>query len=339
MAHVTRYPMVRHLRADASSHIQHFRQGRRVRSGRGLAFWFAPDGASVSEIPMDDRELPFLLKGQSSDYQDLTVQGGIVWRVADPEMLGERIDFSIGLAKGELIGKPVDQINNVLVTLTRRFALAYLKSLTVRDVLEQGIAPLQEAIGDGFAASATLSEMGLQLVGVGIADVAPSSELARALQAPTFESLQQKADEASFSRRALAVEKERAIAENEMNNRIELAAQQKDLIAREAENTRSEAEAKAAALTISAEAQAGRIRVVDQAKADMEGQRIDLVSGLAPAVLMAVAARDFAGKLDRIDSLTITPDMISGIANQLKGLLAAPVATREPVPDAPETIE
>lgn len=337
MAYVTRYPMIRHLRADAASHIQHFRQGERVRSGRGLAFWFAPDGASVSEIPVDDRELPFLLKGQSADYQDLTVQGGIVWRVANPETLGERIDFSIDLAKGELIGKPIDQINNVLVTLARRFALAYLKSLTVRDVLERGIAPLQEAIGEGFAASDTLGEMGLQLVAVGIADVAPSSELARALQAPTFESLQQKADEASFARRALAVEKERAIAENELSNRIELATQQKHLIAREAENTRSEAEAKAAALTISAEAEAGRIRAIDQAKADMEGQRIDLVSGLPPSVLMAVAVRDFAGKLDRIDSLTITPDMLSGIANQLKGLLASSVATGEPATVAPET--
>jgi len=339
MAYVTRYPMVRHLRADAANHIQYFRQGERVRSGRGLAFWFAPDGASISEIPMDDRELPFLLKGQSADYQDLTVQGGLVWRVVNPETLGERIDFSIDLAKGELIGKPVDQINNALVTLTRRFALSYLKNLTVRDVLERGIAPLQEAIGEGFAASDTLDGMGLQLVAAGVADIAPSSELARALQAPTFESLQQKADEASFARRALAVEKERAISENELNNRIELATQQKDLIAREAENTRSEAEAKAAALTISAEAEAGRIRVIEQAKADMEGRRIDLVSGLPPSVLMAFAAREFAGKLNRIDSLTITPDMLSGIGNQLKGLLATPAATPEPTTVAMETIE
>jgi len=71
----------------------------------------------------------------------------------------------------------------------------------------------------------------------------------------------------------------------------------------------------------------------------MEGRRIDLVSGLPPSVLMAFAAREFAGKLNRIDSLTITPDMLSGIGNQLKGLLATPAATPEPTTVAMETIE
>lgn len=58
--------------------------------------------------------------------------------------------------------------------------------------------------------------MGLEIVPIRVAALAPNPELSRALQAPTFESLQQKADEATFSRRALAVDAERAIAENEL---------------------------------------------------------------------------------------------------------------------------
>mgnify|MGYP007079466382 CR=1 FL=1 len=84
----------RHI-PGASRHIQQYRNGKRVRSGKGLAFWFLPRGTSLSEIPMDDRTLPFLLKGQSADYQDLPVQGSIAWRVSSAEALGERIDFTI----------------------------------------------------------------------------------------------------------------------------------------------------------------------------------------------------------------------------------------------------
>ncbi|PYG28890.1 hypothetical protein [Pelagimonas varians] len=36
-----------------------------VESGRGLSFWFDPTDASLSEPPMDDRELVFLIKGQT----------------------------------------------------------------------------------------------------------------------------------------------------------------------------------------------------------------------------------------------------------------------------------
>ena len=81
----------------------------------------------------------------------------------------------------------------------------------VRALLEAGLAPLQAQMTAGFAADPTLAGMGIRVATVRVAALTPSSELARALQAPTFESLQQKADEATFNRRALAVEKERAV--------------------------------------------------------------------------------------------------------------------------------
>lgn len=318
MAQITRFPLINYIRSDASNHVQYFRNGNRMKTGRGQAFWFATAGASISEMPMDDREQPFLLNGQSADYQDLAVQGQIVWRVVDPELLGDRIDFTISLRDGYHVGQPMDQIGNVLVALTRQFTNDYLKRLSIRELLERGVTPLRSAVSMGFSEDRTLGAMGLELVNANIEGLAPSSELARALQAPTFESLQQQADEATFLRRASAVEKERAIAENELNNKIELAARQKELIAREDENTRSEARAHAAAKKITAEAEAERIRAIDQARADMEKERINGYAGVPAPTLMAIAAQEFATKLDRIDSLTITPDMLSGFVTQIR---------------------
>jgi regulator of protease activity HflC (stomatin/prohibitin superfamily) len=334
MAQIKSYPMVRHLRADASAHIQYFRRGQRHLSGRGLAFWFAPDGASITEIPMDDRSMNFMVKGQSSDYQDLAVQGTISWRVKEPEKLGERVDFTIDLKTGALLAKPVDSIVGFITGLAREYADGYLKASGVRELLEKGLAPLQAAITAGFAADQTLPEMGLSIVSVRVAALTPSSELARALQVPTFESLQQKADEATFARRALAVEKERAIAENELANKVELAARRQELIAREDANARAEAEARAAAeriaatsaaeaVRLAAEAEAGRIRLVEQAAAEMERMRMAAYAGLSPEVLLALAAQEFAGKLDHIDTLNVTPDMLASLTQQLRGLMGA----------------
>lgn len=213
MAQITTYPFVRRLRADVSSHIQYFSSGTRKKSGRGLSFLFMPNGASISQVPMDDRELPFLFNGQSADYQDLAVQGTILWRALNPEKLGERIDLTIDLKTGFFVGQPIEQINNVLVSLTRQFATSHLNQHDVRTLLEGGPAPLQSSIIAALAADHTLADMGLELVNITITSLTPSNELARALQAPTFEALQQKADEATFTRRAMAVEKERAIAE------------------------------------------------------------------------------------------------------------------------------
>lgn len=333
MAQIRSYGFIKHLRADAANYIQYYNKGVRVRSGRGAALWFRPDNASISEIPMDDRQMPFVLNGQSADFQELTIQGTVVWRVTDPARLGDRIDFTLDLQRGTLTGQPIDQINAVLVGLVRQFTYAYLQRSGVRDLLRAGVAPLQDIVTTGFAEETTLTGMGLEVVSITIADLAPTSELARALQAPTFESVQQQADEASFARRALAVEKERAIAENELNNQIELAARQKDLITRETANTRSKVEADAAnrkinaqadaeMQTIQANARADTIRTVDLARAETERARMEVYADVPPTVLLALAAQEFAAKVKGIDNLTITPDMLSNLVAQMGGLLS-----------------
>ena len=334
MAQIKRYPFASHIRAEASSHIRHYSGGKMRREGRGLSFWFNPSGASIVEVPLADRELTFLVKSQSSDYQDLAVQGTILWRVADAARLSDRVDFTLDLKSGKPQGKPEDHIRSVLSALSRQYVDDYIKSLGVRTVLEAGLAPLQTALNTGFAKDPTPEAMGLEVIAVRVAGLNPSSELARALQAPTFEALQQQSDEATFARRALAVEKERAIAENELNKQVELASRQAELIAHEDANARSEAEAKAAAMKISAEgsaedkvigadAEATRIRAVEQAQADMEKARMAALSQLAPEALYALAAKEFATKLEKIDSVTISPDMLAGVMQQLRGIGAA----------------
>lgn len=337
MAQIKRYIIANRLRAEASQHIQYFRKGTLKKSGKGLSFWFDPNGASLTEIPMNDRELIFMIKGQSSDYQDLAVQGSVIWRVRDADKVAARIDFGIDVKNGARLSRPEEQIKSVLNGLVREFADAYLKDRGVRDLLEAGLSPVQSVIAAGFEKDPTLDEMGLEVVSVHVSALSPSAELYRALQAPTFESLQQKADEATFSRRALAVDKERAIAENELQNQIELASRRKDLIAREDANARSEAEAKVAAKRIlvqaesddkiiSAEAEAKRIRSVEQAAADMEKVRMSAIADVPPAVMFALAAQEFAGKLEKIDNLNISPDMLASIIQQAKLMMPSQIA-------------
>ncbi|MGB0906744.1 MAG: hypothetical protein ACPGVT_04560 [Maricaulaceae bacterium] len=210
------------------------------------------------------------------------------------------------------------------MSLTRQFATSYLKENDIKTLLEGGPAPLQVSVIEALEADHTLANMGLELINITITSLTPSSELARALQAPTFEALQQKADEATFTRRAMAVEKERAIAENELNNKIELATQKKSLIEREDENARLQSIANAANSKITADSQADNIRILQQAKVDMEKARMNIFANLEPSVVLALAAQEFAGKLSKIDNLTISPDMLSHFVDQMKGALSAP---------------
>ena len=93
MARISRYPVLSHLRSEASTHVIRYRNGRAVSTGRGLAFWFRPLDTAIAEIPLDDQELTFLFHGRSSDLQEVVAQGIVTFRVTDPDVLAGRIDF------------------------------------------------------------------------------------------------------------------------------------------------------------------------------------------------------------------------------------------------------
>jgi hypothetical protein len=69
MADIQHYPIARHIRGAPTLHIRHDRRGKLVHDGTGLSFWFRPLTAVLSEIPVDDRELPLLFHARTSDFR------------------------------------------------------------------------------------------------------------------------------------------------------------------------------------------------------------------------------------------------------------------------------
>jgi regulator of protease activity HflC (stomatin/prohibitin superfamily) len=339
MAEIKSYGFIRHLRADASSHVLLFKKARLVRSGRGASFWFFPMSASLAEVPVDDREMSLIFHGRSSDFQDVTVQGVITYRATNAEALAERVDFTIDGKKGTYLRQPLEKIELRVVSLAQQHASLYVGTTPVRTILKEGHVRIREAIEEALVADAAIAQMGLGIVSIRVSSVKPSADLEKALEAPTREKIQQESDEATFARRALAVEKERAIQENAMRTKIELARREEELIGQEGQNARREAIEKAEAERIGAEgtaaraaiesaaeanrvkelgeANAGSIRVVDGARVEVERNKMDIYRNLPPQVLLALAAQQLAGKLQRIDHLNLSPDALGSTISAL----------------------
>ncbi|HBP16382.1 MAG TPA: band 7 protein [Planctomycetes bacterium] len=318
---ISSYLFLRHLRSDPSVHILHYKKGEVVRSGRGLAFWFFPLSASVAALPVADREQSFLFKGRSQDFQEVTAQGLVTYRVADPEKLASRLDFSVSLDDGRYLKTPLEQLAGILTQLSQQLTGEYLAVTPVRHLLAHGVEELSAQLGEKLPQHPNLWALGLEVVSASVSDVSPTPELEQALQAPTREGIQQESDEAVFQRRALAVEKERAIQENELANRIELAKREENLIAQEGQNelrrAREEAEAKgvaaeaaAARKRLHAESEAKALELLEAAKNGAERDRIDVYRDLPARVQLGLAAQELASKLQRIDHLNLSPELL-----------------------------
>lgn len=328
MADIKKRLFLNHLRGTATAHVEHVRNGKVAHAGQGLSFWFRPLSAVLSEIPVDDREIPLLCRGRTSDYQDVSVQASVTFRIADPSLAARRVDFSIDPSTGQWRGRPLEQLGALLVETAQQHALDLLAGRSLSSALADGVTAARDRIAAGLAADPRLAETGIVVLGVRVVAIRPAPEVEQALQTPTREQMQQDADKATYERRALAVERERAIAENEMQNQIELAKREEALVSQRGVNVRRKAEEAAFADRIEADAQAARETRIAEARAEAtramgeangaaEAARVAAYRELGDATMLALALKELAANLPQIETLVLSPDLVTPLLARL----------------------
>lgn len=372
MADITRRLGWRHLRGAPTAHVRHHRSGKLAHDGPGLSFWFRSLSAALSEVPVDDRELAMTFHARTVDFQDVTVQATVTYRVSDPAVAAARLDFSIDPDTGIWRGAPLEQLGTLLTETAQQHALDVLARTSLSSALVDGVTAVRERVAAGLAAEPRLPATGIEIVAVRVVALRPEPEVERALRTPAREQIQQEADRATYERRAVAVERERTIAENELASQIELARREEQLVEQRGTNTRREAEENAAADKVRAEAEATRSVRLAEAEAarsvklaeaeadrqvrlaDAEAQRTERLSqaeatrtvrlaraeaeaarevgearaeaqaawlrvhgDVDVATLHALTGTRLAENLPHIDSVTISPDVLTGLLSRL----------------------
>ncbi len=311
MADIRPFLFGKHLRATPTNHIVHSRRGKLVHSGAGVSFTFFPLNAAISEVPIAEAELSVLFGARTLDFQEVSVQATVTYRFADAKVAASRIDFAIDPYRGTWLGKPLEQVGTRITELAQQYAVEHISSVRLVELLGGGIPAVREVTSTGLIADARLAETSITVIGVRIVSIRPQADLERALEVPVREQVQQDADKATFERRALAVERERAIAENELQSKIELATREELLVAREGANARKRATEEAARERIETEVRAESTRALGLANADAEKARLAAYKGVDPAVLTAVSVQSIAEHLPAIGTLNLTPDVLT----------------------------
>lgn len=337
MADITHYPITRHFRGTTTQYVRHLRRGKVAHEGIGQSFFFRPLSSVLSEVPVDDRELAVLFHARTADFQDLTVQASVTFRVVDPVTACARIDFAVDPNTGQWRGTPLDQLAGLLTETAQQQVLGLIAASSLAAVLSDGVGQVRDRILSGLTAEPRLTETGIAVIGVRVVAIRPEPEVEKALRTPAREQIQQEADRATYERRAVAVQRERAIAENELENQIELARREAELIQHRGANARRQAEEEAAASGIQvaskadgeltlARARAAGTQAVGEAKAAGEAAHVRAYEQLPPATVLALALQELAGQLPQIGSVVISPDLLAPVLARLGANGAGPAS-------------
>lgn len=336
---------LRFIKSQPTTHLMQFRRGRLVREGAGLAFfYYAPTSVLVS-VPVGSQDRPFMLELLTADFQSVTVQGQVSFRVAEPKRIAALLDFSLtGDGRGAASEDP-KRLGERVVLQAEVVVRQAVQAMDLRQVLRAS-ATIARAAQAQLSALAEVAALGLEILDLSILAIKPTPDMGRALEAEAREATLKAADDAIYSRRMAAVENERAVRETELDTEVaveqkkrqigeaqmdaraavarrenelrteqmaadvDLEESRKSLVARQADNSRTLAEAEAHRV-------AAVMRALEQADARIV--QALAAAGMQPGQLIAQAFGGLAEKAQHIGQLNVSPDL-------LQSLLQAPAA-------------
>jgi regulator of protease activity HflC (stomatin/prohibitin superfamily) len=278
--------------------------GGKVRdAGQGLAFFYFRYNTQIVAVPTTSNDASFVFNEATSNFQLVTIQGQFTYRVRDPRKTAELLNFSIEPVKRTYLASDAERLGTRITNALQMETRAAIQGRTLEQVLS-AYETIAAEVFERARSSPVLEPLGVELMAVTFIAAKPTPEVGKALEAPYREQLLRKSDEATFARRAAAVEEERKIKENELNTEITLEEKRKALIDLQAENALSEAQSRGQAMEKEAEYQA-RARAGELA----------VYRGFGPRALLAMALEQMGRNAEKVGNLTITTEVLSSLLN------------------------
>lgn len=327
---------IRFIKVQPTDYLILYKRGQIAKEGPGLdGFYFAPT-TSLVRIPLASVELPFIFNDTTSDYQQISIQGQLTYRIADPKKVSQYLDYTLQSNGVHYASEDPQKLAQRLVNLTQEFASGFIRQTPLRKALS-ATKDLVAALRENLLRSEAIGALGVEILTLSILAIKPTPETARALEADTRETILRAADEAVYSRRNAAVEQERAIKENELNTEIaienkkrqiretqmdaEKAVQQKQRELHEAEMAAKialEDQNKALVQLVvenarqEADAKAYGVSAIMKAMASVDPKTLQALtsSGMEPSQLIALAFKEIAEGAERIGQLNISPELL-----------------------------
>jgi hypothetical protein len=330
---------IRFVKADPTTYLMHVRRGKVIREGPGQSFFYYAPTSSIVAVPVGSEIVPFIFEQVTADFQSVTVQGSLSYRIAEPRKTAAMLNFTLKPdGKGYVAEDPQHlraRVEGIVEVLVQQAVSGQSLKFALQ-AAQQTALQVQQAL----STQPDIVALGLEVLSFSVVAVKPKAETARALEAEVREQILKAADDAIYARRNAAVENERAIKESELDTEVavelkqrtiretqmeaeaavqkrkaalraeEMEAQiglegrRKAFVALEAENTRTHAEA-----------EAHRVESVMKALQSADPRIVQALAaaGMAPAQLIAQAFGGIAEKAEKIGQLNVSPELLQSL--------------------------
>jgi regulator of protease activity HflC (stomatin/prohibitin superfamily) len=286
-----------YFKGQPAEYVLKYAGGRLAKEGQGIAFYYLRHNAQVVAVPTTSRDANFVFNETTKDFQAVTVQGQVTYRIHDPKQAASLLNFGLDPRTRAYLSNDPDRLSQRITNVIQIETRAELQKKSLEEALG-GFEAIASTVRASVKAGKLLDSLGVELIGVFFVAAKPTPEVAQALEAEYRETLLRKADEAIYARRASAVEEEGKIKERELASDIAIEEQRRQLIDLKGENDLREAQ-----------------ELESRYRIESKKQELALYGGLEPRAVLALALNELGSHADRIGNLTITSEMLASLLN------------------------
>jgi regulator of protease activity HflC (stomatin/prohibitin superfamily) len=290
-----------YFKAQPTEFVQKVAGGRIKREGQALSFYYLKRRTSVVVVPVSSADAAFVFNEQTGNYQAVTIQGQLTYRIIEPRRTVEMLNYVIDPQTRMHVSQDPERLKQRIIVTVQMETRRQVEGRPLEGVLGNA-ASISAEVQEEVRSRDLLASLGVELLSLNFTSVSPNPEVGKALEAEYRESLLRRADEAIYARRAAAVEEEGKIKSNELEGEISLARERERLIDLEAANDRKKSQAWGERRELEAgfTARASEMELAPYRDFD-------------PRKLLALAMRDIGNNAGKVGNLNITSDLLADL--------------------------
>lgn len=257
-----------------NEYVLHYCKGKLIESGTGLSFYYFHRSTAAAVIPICAMDADFIYRVKTADFQSVTVQGQLTYRIADCDRIAELMNFTIDLNTKAYHDDPLKKLSKRIINIADVMVKRRIEMVDLKTAVQSNHKLAGEILRE-FAEVQELNALGVAVTGFSILNISAENETHRALEAKTREAILKESDDALYERRNASIEQERKVKENELNTDISVEEKKKQIRQTELGTKRMLMEKENELKKLEAAAEGERKRLILDAEIANEQIRID----------------------------------------------------------------
>ncbi len=86
---------LRFIKADPTTYLMQIKRGQIVCEGVGQSFYYYAPTSSLVAVPVGSQIVPYIFSVKTADFQEVTVQGSLSYRIAEPKKIASMLNFTL----------------------------------------------------------------------------------------------------------------------------------------------------------------------------------------------------------------------------------------------------